>query len=191
MASPLEKLSLREKIILGVVGVVVVGVGYVHFEFDPQTKNLQKVNTQVSQVQNEIDSYRQAVAGLRGQNIPRKIQMARGDIVRMQDELQFFQTRMSGEVQDVIGVLKRQAKKHGIRLKSINSEESSVGGQYLQYRRVEIHLRMESGYSGIGNFIRALEEVPAILAIQNLEVLREQNVLPRLSTSMTLRLFVI
>lgn len=191
MASALEKLSVRERFILALVVVVLVGVGYIHFVYDPLQNKLKTVNAQIIQVQGEVDSFQQAVAGMRGKNIPQKIQMARGEIVRIQDEMQFFESQMSGKVQDVIGVLKRQAALHGIKLKSINSEESPAGGQSLQYRKVEIHLKMESGYSGIGNFIQALEEVPAIIAVENLEVLRDQQTLPRLKTSMTLRLFVI
>ncbi|QPJ62537.1 MAG: type 4a pilus biogenesis protein PilO [Candidatus Nitronauta litoralis] len=191
MASALDKLSTRERLILALVAVVVVGVGYLNFVYDPLTKKLKTIDNQIAQVQGEIGSFQQAISGLRRQNIQQKIQMARGEIVRIQDEMQFFQTRMSGQVQDVIGVLKRQAALHGIRLKSINSEESPAGGPNLQYRKVEISLKMESGYPGIGNFIQALEEVPAIIAVENLEVVREPKTLPRLKTSLTLRLFVI
>ncbi len=191
MASALEKLSTRERFILALVVVVVVGVGYLNFVYDPMSKKLKSIDNQIAQVQGEIGSFQQAVSGLRRQNVQQKIQMARGEIVRIQDEMQFFQSRMSGQVQDVIGVLKRQAALHGIKLKSINSEESQVGGQNLQYRKVEITLKMESGYNGIGNFIQALEEVPAIIAVENLEVVREPQTLPRLKTSLTLRLFVI
>ncbi len=189
--SALQKLSLRERIILGIVVMVIVGAGYVHFEYDPMTKKLQGLEAQISQVKGEVASFQQAVGGLRSQNIPQKVQAAQADIIRMQDEMQFFKTRMSGEVRDVVGVLKRQAALHGIKLQSISSEESPVQGQFIQYRRVEIHLKMQSQYPGIGKFIQALDEVPAILAIENLEVLREPSTLPRLNTSLTLRLFVI
>lgn len=191
MASALDKLSKRERFILALVVVVVVGVGYLNFVYDPMTKKLMSIDNQIAQVQGEIGSFQQAVSGLRRQNVQQKIQMTRGEIVRIQDEMQFFQSRMSGQVQDVIGVLKRQAALHGIKLKSINSEESKAGGRNLQYRKVEITLKMESGYNGIGNFIQALEEVPAIIAVENLEVVREPQTLPRLKTSLTLRLFVI
>lgn len=186
----LEKMSRRERIILALVGVVAVGAGFYKFEYEPQQARLKKVNASIEQIQGDVASLRQAVSAVRAQNVSMNIQRTRGDILRLQEEIEFFKSRMSGEVRDVIGVLKRQAALHGIQVKSINSQENEVTRSHFQYRRVQINLRMESGYRAIGKFISALEEVPAILSVQHFEVRRVQEILPRLNTSLTLRLYV-
>ncbi len=186
----MKKLNRREKIILILVGAVAVGAGFYRFEYVPQKARLKQVNASIDRVQGDVASLRQAVSAVQAQNVSLSIQRARGDILRLQEEIEFFKSRMSGEVPDVIGVLKRQAALNGIQMKSINSEESEIPGKYFQYRRVEINLRMESGYSAIGKFISALEEVPAIMSIERFEIHRTPEILPRLNSSMTLRLFV-
>lgn len=186
----MKKLSKREIVILSIVGVVAVGAGFYKFEYEPQQARLKKVNASIEQVRGDVASLQQAVSSGQAQNVSMNIQRTRGDIVRLQEEIEFFKSRMSGEVRDVIGVLRRQAALQGIQVKTINSEESEIAGKYFQYRQVDLHLKMESSYGAIGKFISALDEVPAILTVERFEINRVPEILPRLNSTLTLRLFV-
>ncbi len=184
-------LSTRERVLLAIVVVMVIGFGYFHWEYEPQRKRLLALEGQISQTRAESASFRQAVAEIQGQNVPGKIKQTRGDIIRLQDEIELVKSRMSGKIRDVVRVLRKQAKLHGVRLESIDTTEQWESTQSFRFRRVGIKLRMESEYQAIGRFVQALKEIPAILEIENLEVTRDPVRLPQLETALTMRLLVI
>ena len=186
-----RNLNLRERIVAFLVLLVGIGAAFYQFEYEVQQARLKSIQARIDTLEPELNSYRQALSMTNPEEVRFQIKRTRGEIIRLQEEIEFFKSRMSGEARDIIRVLRRQAQRQGMEVVTIDVDEQMVSRGQAVYRQIQVHLEMVSDYSALPEFIRALDGVPALLAIRRLQVNRVPLLMPRVQTLMTVRLFVL
>ena len=186
-----RNLNLRERIVAFLVLLVGTGAAFYQFEYEVQQARLKSIQARIDTLEPELNSYRQALSMTNPQEVQFQIKKTRGEIIRLQEEIEFFKSRMSGEARDIIRVLRRQAPRHHLFIDVNRDHLHALPLGLAVYRQIQVHLEMVSDYSALPEFIRALDGMPALLAIRRLQVNRVPLLMPRVQTLMTVRLFVL
>ncbi len=185
-----KRLSQREKILVMVTLLVVLGLGFYMLEYKVQKKKLASVTLQLEQVSENIKSFEMALNLAQGGNIHEKIITVRADIVDLNKEMALLKDRMTENVLDIVHELSRQAEFQGAELLSFNSREREVAAGGFSYREVTVFLTMKSNFKSVENFVRALERIPAMLSLRDFEIVRTRANYPQVETTFTLKFFV-
>jgi Tfp pilus assembly protein PilO len=186
-----QNLKLRERLILFMVFVVAIGAAYFQFEYEVQVNRLSALKVQKEELDREVQTYRAAAGMVTSNLLTRDIQEAQFEVVKLQDEIAFLKSRMSGDTVDIIRILKRVAQNNNVEFQSVDQNERQVTRGQFQYRQVNISIGLAASYRGVMEFIRSLDSIPAILSIEDLSLVREPSLLPKIQANMAIRLFVL
>ena len=104
-----KRLSQREKILVMVTLLVVLGLGFYMLEYKVQKKKLASVTLQLEQVSENITSFEMSLNLAQGGNIHEKIITVRADIVDLNKEMALLKDRMTANCLDIVYELSRQA----------------------------------------------------------------------------------
>lgn len=188
----LQKLSNRELVILVVTILVVVGIGYYKVEWEPLQKQREALAAQVMQVDQSVQGYQAALGMVKPQKIKDEINKAKEDIENLKLEIDLTKGKMTEKVSDIVRVLGDQAKFQKAQLVTFNSREKLIekeGG--TDFKEVTLFLTIKSNYEAIGDFVDALEQIPAVLMVRDIEIKRQRETHPRVETDITIKLFVL
>ncbi len=191
MSSFVNKLSLRERIITGLVVLMVVGFVYYTFEYEVQQKRIAELEIQKAEVDNQAMTFKSAASVVKQDFLTLDIQMAQQQVVQLQDEIALLKSRMSGNPVDVVRALRLTAKRSQADFQSVDTEERKVTKGRFQYKQINIRIGMVSSYQGIIDLMRSLDTIPAIMSIEDLALARDPKLLPKIQANMTVRLFVL
>lgn len=91
----------------------------------------------------------------------------------------------------VLNDIQEAASFHQIVLNSIDVAERKIIRGALTYKGVSFQLNIHSDYDAIKSFVGSLEALPALLYIKSMETIRNEEILPRVETTMHLKVFVL
>jgi len=188
----MDKLSTRELVILVVTLLVVVGMGYYKFEWESLQKQREELANQVMQAEQSVQGFQAALGMVKPEKMQQEINKVKEEIETLKLEIDLTKGKMTEKVADIVRVLGDQAKFQKAQLVTLNSREKLVekeGG--TDFKEVTLFLTIKSNYGAIGDFVDALEEIPAVLMIRDIEIKRQRETHPRVETDITIKLFVL
>ncbi|MFQ5481547.1 MAG: hypothetical protein ACE5ER_02215 [Nitrospinaceae bacterium] len=186
-----RKLSARDQAILLLMFWMGVGGLYYKFEYMVQMERLKSIKNQVADVEINVKSHRLAAGQFQPERMELEIKSKTSENIGLQEEIALLKSRMSGNAVDVLRILRRSARRSQVQLQSVQAEETPVVKGDFQYKEISLSLELTSTFWGVADFLQSLENVPAILSIEDLTVSRSRESLPRLETVLRIRLFVI
>ncbi|NIQ00905.1 MAG: type 4a pilus biogenesis protein PilO, partial [Nitrospinaceae bacterium] len=137
-----------------------------------------------------IKTYQEAFRLIHSQKIGEKIEQRDQEIAALQSDINTIKARMAEKVVDIVRELRRQAEHQGAKMLSLNTRERAVASQDISYKEVTLFLTFESNYQAIKNFVMELYQIPAILAVRDMQMKRTRENYPAIVTSMTIKLYV-
>jgi len=187
-----EKLKPREIAILMFTAAAAVGFAYYTFEYEPQAKRMQTVDGQLKKVESNIRSFRAAIpSAAQIKRTEKEIDRVDREITQLEAEIKAIKDDMRGREVDVLDELRREAELNGAILESVTTKEKTVTRGKVTYKEVSLILKIQSQYASIGNFVAALEKMPAVIALKGMKTFRKEGILPRVETLINIELSVL
>ncbi len=188
----IQKMSTRELTILIFTLLIVVGVGYYKFEWEGLQKQRKELEGQIAQADQGVQSFQAALGMVKPEKMVQEIAKVRQDIEDIKMEIDLTKGKMTEKVADIVRVLGDQAKFQKAQLVTFNSREKLVEKENgMEYKEVTLFLTIKSNYGAIGDFVDALERIPAVMMVRDLEIKRQRETHPRVETDITIKLFVL
>ena len=187
----LQKMAPRERILLTVTLIVLGTVGYYKFEFEPLQNNREQVSRQIEEADQRIKSFQAALTLAQQGKIQGQIDQVNREVESLKMEIDLTKDRMKEKVADIVHALSRQAKFQKAEMLTLDSREKLIQPKDgISYKEVTLFLTIKSNYPAVGDFIDALEQIPAVMVVRDIEVHRHRQVYPRVETKLTLKLYV-
>jgi len=186
-----QNLTTRELTLLIVTVLVVIGVGYYKLEYQAMAKEREAVASRTERVTDNLKSFRTALSRTKPEDLAEQVRRVSAEIETIQEEVDHTKSRMTEKVEDIVRALSRQAKYHRAEMLSFNSREKRVQADGVEYKEVTLFLTIKSRYKGVGRFVQALEKIPAVLTIRDMEIRRTRQTHPLVETDLTLKLYVL
>jgi Tfp pilus assembly protein PilO len=168
------------------------GFVYYTFEYEVESKKIGVVQKRIQETEELIATFQG------GLTTPEKVQNAKLEIEntgnRIADlklEMQNIKSGMQGKYVDVLKQLEKEAARSGIALKSFKTEEKSVDREKLSYKEVTVNMKIQSDYQTLVRFLEHLQHIPAVMSVRQLEILRKDELLPKIETALQLELFAL
>ena len=92
------------------------------------------------------------------------------------------------EVNDILSFLTESAQESGIMLGSISQRETA---RKKFYEDIPIEIELYAEYGEILNYLGKIATFPKLLQIDNLEIIRDETVLPQLKVKLMVRTYVL
>lgn len=186
-----QNLTPRELVLLIITVLVIIGVGYYKLEYEALAKEREAVVSRTERVTDNLKSFRTALSRMKPEDLAEQVRRVSAEIETIQEEVDHTKSRMTEKVEDIVRALSRQAKYHRAEMLSFNSREKRVQADGVEYKEVTLFLTIQSRYKGVGRFVQALEKIPAVLAIRDMEIRRTRQTHPLVETDLTLKLYVL
>lgn len=186
-----QNLTPRELVLLIITVLVIIGVGYYKLEYEALAKEREAVVSRTERVTDNLKSFRVALSRTKPEDLAEQVRRVSAEIETIQEEVDHTKSRMTEKVEDIVRALSRQAKYHRAEMLSFNSREKRVQADGVEYKEVTLFLTIQSRYKGVGGFVQALEKIPAVLAIRDMEIRRTRQTHPLVETDLTLKLYVL
>lgn len=94
------------------------------------------------------------------------------------------------EVNDILSFLTESAQESGIILGSISQRETARKKFYF-YGNILIKIELYAEYEKILNYLGKIAASPKLLQMDNLEIIRDETILPRLRVKLMVRTYVL
>ncbi len=177
-------------LIVAVLGVL--GFGYYNFEFKARQKAVKEVKSRLIEVEGSISAVRQGLA------VPERIKGIEAEIEKTfffndtaTTEIYTFKTRMQEKYVDILQQLQDEAKNNGAVMQSFKTSERPVERGNFSYKEVSVVMKIQVEYGSLMNLVAKLETIPALLSLESLEVLRKDEILPKVESRLSIRLYVL
>lgn len=188
----LKKLTAREKVIMVVMTLVVVGLGFFKLEYEVQEKKLKKITSQINKTNISLNSLAKIIpAAAKVKNIEKKISNFKENNSQLEKDIKFAKSRMRGSYLEILNALNAEAEKSKAILKSTKTTDEEVKKGKLRYKEVTVNMVIHSDYKAISSFIEGLEKIPANIFLDTIEVKRKDEILPNIQTKLTLKLYAL
>ncbi len=188
----LKKLTPREKVILVVMTLVIVGLGFFKLEYEVREKKLKKITGQINKTNIALNSLAKTIpAGAKVKNIEKKIAKLNEKNAQLKKDIKFAKSRMRGSYLEILNAMNAEAEKSKAILKSTKTTDEEIKKGKLRYKEVTVTMVIHSDYKAIASFIEGLEKIPAIIFLDTIEVKRKDEFLPNIQTKLTLKLYAL
>jgi Tfp pilus assembly protein PilO len=188
----IKKLTLREKVIMVTMTLVVVGLGFFKFEYEVQEKKLKKINSQINKTNTSLNSLARIIpAAASVKNIEQKINNFKDNNAQLKKDIKFAKSRMRGSYLEILNAMNTEAEKSKAILKSTKTTDEEIKKGKLKYKEVTVTMVINSDYKAISSFIEGLERIPANIFLDTIEIKRKDEILPNIQTKLTLKLYAL
>ena len=188
----LKNLSPREMLIMLFTGVFAIGFGYVKFEYEVQQKRIASVEKKIKQTDGLLATASTTLIKYKTPELTKKeMEKTLQRIDRVRQDIQEIKSKMVGKDIDILEQLGNEAELRGAILKSSKSSESDVTKGKFKYKNLTLKLKIQSDYLSLGEFIAGLEQIPAIISLTNVNMLRKESILPMIETQIKLTLSIL
>ena len=190
--SDLKNLSLREFAIIGLTLVFGLGYGYYEFEYTAQNNKLDKIVTEMTQVQSSLNAFQSVLINPgKVKRTKAEIVLIKEDISKLEQEIEKAKDRLKGQDMEIINDLQSEADFYGVFLKSMRTSEKTLNHSGMRLKEVSLVMEMESDYDALKKFIASLDAFPAILDIESLATKRNEKILPKVESRLHLKVMVL
>ena len=183
----MKELNKREKIIVSIVAVVLVGFLVNRFVLEPQSKGMK-------QLRKELASLNEQAASIG----PKLVDFNRLSSELVQKKRQVAELEQAlpqkAETAEVIHLLSTQARSTGLQIQQIRPQKVTVirtrGGKRGEFRQLFINLGIRGGYEQLGDFLAGLEQQPFYVKVAELHVSKREKRGQRLEIQLKLEIVV-
>jgi len=182
-----KELSKREKIIVSIVAVVLVGFLVNRFVLEPQGKKMK-------QLRKELASLNEQAAGIG----PKLVDFNRlnSGLVKKKRQVAELEQALPQKAQtaEVIHKVSTQARFNGLQIQQIRQQKATVlrtrGGKRGEFRQLFINLGIRGRYEQLGDFLAGLEQQPFYVKVAELHVSKREKREQRLEIQLKLEIVV-
>ena len=183
----MKELHKREKIIVSIVALVLVGFLVNRFVLEPQSKGMKKLR-------NELASLNEQAASIG----PKLVDFNRLSSELVQKKRQVAELEQAlpqkAETAEVIHKVSTQARSNGLQVQQIRPQKVTVirtrGGKGGEFRQLFINLGIRGGYEQLGDFLAGLEQQPFYVKVAELHVSKREKREERLEIQLKLEIVV-
>ena len=175
-------MTKREKImIVAAVSAVLFGCFYV-FVYQPKEKELLRLQEEIRTVDLEIEEMVTAVPGLK------KLEE---DVAREQKRVSFARKMTSGTqaIQELLGQLAGAAHRLDMEVISLGEEWESHH-KNSRYSTLTTVVEIQCPYRHLGSYLKGLSDLPGLVTVDGLEIVRDRQILPNVHIELTLSILV-
>jgi Tfp pilus assembly protein PilO len=185
----ISELTLREKITMVTMTLVVVGLGFFKLEYEVQEKKLKKIKSQINKTSTSLIFLTRTIpAAASVKNIEQKINHFRDNNAQLKKNIKFAKSRMRGSYLEILNAMNAEAEKSKAILKSTKTTDEEIKKGKLKYKEVTVTMVINSDYKAISSFIEGLEQISANIFLDTMEIKRKGEILPNIQTKLTLKL---
>ncbi len=188
----LKNLSPRELMIIGFTLIFGVGYGYYEFEYTAQKNKLDKIMSEMTQVQSSLSAFQNILIDPgKVKKTKAQIVLIKEDISKLEQEIEKAKGRLKGQDMEILNELQNEADFFGVFLKSMRTKERSINRSGMRLKEVSLVMEMESDYDALKSFVASLGTFPAILDIESLVTKRNEKILPKVESRLHLKVMVL
>lgn len=163
----MRALSRREKVLATMVATALLVTLVQQLLLRPQKQELDRVRQELREADRKLAAVHAKLAGL--QVLRREVQSKKERLAGLQEELSF-----EGDISQILHTLTTEARSRGINLQYLrplgNSPLQTQAGKPGMFQRSTVELGLRCQYRELGEFLRALEQLPYFLRVAGMEV---------------------
>jgi|GEM_PF-2889455 len=177
-------MTKREKIMIGTAVSAVIFMSFHMFFYQPKKKGVLRLQEEIKTVDLEIERIARAIPGLRklGEEVARK--QKSGALVKRIP---------SGEkpVQKLLWQLAGEASRLDMDVISLESGEGSESPhEESPYKRLAVVMNIQCPYLYLSSYLKRISDLPGLVTVDELEIVRDKQIFPRVKAKLTLSAFV-
>ncbi len=162
----------REQVLLAIVTVLILSILF-KFVYQREIRKIVTLKSQFTETSQELKYANILLQQKISKNTEREL------------EERFAR---ENEVNDILSFLTESAQASGIILGSIKQRETA---RKEFYEDIPIEIELSAEYGEILNYLDKIAAFPKLLQIDNLEIIRDETILPRLRVKLMVRTYVL
>ncbi len=178
------RLTKREKIMIGAAVCTLAFMSFYLLLYQPKRREVLRLQKEIENVDLVIEEIVAAIPSLSRL----EEQVARG---QRSISLVRKMTSAKQPMQELLRQLAEKAYRLNMDVISLESgDESKSSHEKSPYKKVNIVMNIQCAYRHLGEYLRGLSDLPYLTAVDELEIVRDQQIFPKLQVKLTLTTFV-
>jgi Tfp pilus assembly protein PilO len=184
-------LKSREKILLIFVLIAIAIWSFDRFYYTPQIKKISKFKEEIKAADQKMEQFLILTKG---------VDTAEAEVARLERELKVLSERtLKGEeFRAFLRHLARESDSLQIKIVSLIPQEEDLllpegekGSTVSQYKKITLQIVLHATYSKLGIYLKDIEKLPFLVNVDNLQIERDEEIVPFLKVTMELRMFIV
>jgi len=174
----------KKKIMIGTVVSAAIFLCFHIFFYQPEKKEVSRLQGEIKTVDLEIERIARAIPGLR------KLEE---EMAQEQKNASLVKRILSEEkpVQELLRHLASEAFTLDMDVISLKSGEGSKSfHKESSYKRVTMVMNIQCPYGHLGSYLERISHLPGLVTIDEIEIVRDKQIFPRVKAKLTLNTFV-
>jgi hypothetical protein len=185
------KLKSREKILIFFVITAIAIWAFDRFYYTPQKKKILELKEEIKAADLKLQEALMFTQG---------VETAEAEVSRLEKDLQEVteRTLKGEEFRTFLKNLGIESDRLQMKIVSLTLQEEKLsppeGEQEtpaFQYKRVMVKIFLQSTYNALGAYLKRIEELPFLVSVDNLQIERNEEILPLLKVNMGLSVLII
>jgi len=180
----MHRVTKREKIMIVTAVFAVAFVSFHMFFYQPKKKELLRVQEEIKTIDLEKERIAGAIPGLK------KLEK---EVAREQKSISLFKRIQSGEkpLQRLLRQLAKEASGMDIDVISLEFKDGVESPQEKSpYKRLSVVMNIQCPYRYLGAYLKGISDLPGLVTVDELEIVRDNQIFPRVKVKSTLSAFV-
>lgn len=177
-------LTKREKIMIGVAVCALVFFSFYLVLYQPKKKDLLRLQKEINNVDLVIEEIVAAIPSL---------SKLEEEVARDQKGISLVRKMTSTKqpMQELLRQLAEKAYRLNMDVISLESgNESKSSHEKSPYKKMNIVMNIQCAYRHLGEYLRGLSDLSYLTALDELEIVRDQQTFPKLRVKLTLTTFI-
>jgi Tfp pilus assembly protein PilO len=177
-------LTKREKIMIGAAVCTLVFLSFYLVLYQPKRKELLRLQKEINNVDLVIEEIVAAIPSL---------SKLEEEVAREQKGISLVRKMTSAKqpMQELLRQLAEKAYRLNMDVISLESgNESKSSHEKSPYKKMKIVMNIQCAYRHLGEYLRGLSDLHYLTALDELEIVRDQQTFPKLQVKLTLTTFI-
>ncbi len=191
-------LKSREKILLILVLIAIAIWAFDQFYYSPQSRKILRLKEEIKAADLKMDQFLLLAKG---------VETVETEVTRLEKELKALteRTLKGEEFRAFLRHLARESNALPMKIISLTPLEEKLSlpvgidsyregkkeSTAFQYRKVTIQIVLHSTYPKLGSYLKEIEKLPFLVNVDNLQIERNEEILPSLKITMGLSMYII
>ena len=185
------KLKSREKVLLIFVLIAIAIWAFDQFYYSPQSRKILRLKEEIKAADLKMDQFLLLAKG---------VETVETEVTRLEKELKALSERtLKGEeFRAFLRHLARESDSLQMKVISLTPQEEKLPlpegkkeSTAFQYRKVTIQMVLHSTFPKLGSYLKEIEKLPFLINVDNLQIERNEEILPSLKITMGLSMYII
>jgi Tfp pilus assembly protein PilO len=176
-------MTKREKIMIVAAATTIVLMSFYVVVYEPKKKEIVRLQEKIKTVDLQIEKITKAIPGLK---------KSEEELTQEQRRLSLVRKTISGgeQVMELLRQLAREAYRLNMDVISLEPREE-LPPEKSPYQRLTIVMNIQCQYRHLGLYLRGLIDLPGLVTVDELQVVTNNQILPKLQVRLTLSTFVL